>query len=60
MLVRCAWCKRIIGAKPPFGGRWDREITDGICENCAKKYFGSYGDKKEKEDESNADKQKEI
>jgi hypothetical protein len=40
MLIRCAWCKRILGDKPPFGGKWDKEITDGICDDCLKKYFG--------------------
>jgi hypothetical protein len=40
MLVRCAWCKKIVGNKPPFGGKWDEEITDGICAECLKRYFG--------------------
>lgn len=41
MLIRCAWCKRITGNKPPYGGKHDKEITDGICSECEKKYFGT-------------------
>jgi len=40
MIIRCAWCKRIIGTKPPFGGEYEKEITDGICPSCELKYFG--------------------
>jgi len=40
MIIRCAWCKHIIGDKPPYGGKWDREITDSICNECLKKHFG--------------------
>ena len=39
MLIRCAWCKRITGNKPPYGGKYDRDITDGICSDCEAKYF---------------------
>jgi len=37
--IRCAWCKRITGDKPPYGGKYDEEITDGICPSCLAKYF---------------------
>jgi len=40
MIIRCAWCKEIIGDKPPYGGKYDKEITDGICPDCEAKYFG--------------------
>jgi len=40
MVVRCAWCKRIIRDKARYGEKWDMEITDGICDDCLKKYFG--------------------
>jgi len=39
MIVRCAWCRRIISKKPPYGGKYDRQITDGICGQCLEKYF---------------------
>lgn len=38
-MIRCAWCKRITGDKPPYGGKHDEEITDGICRECETKYF---------------------
>ena len=40
MIIRCAWCKKITGNKPPFGGKYDKEITDGICSECELKFFG--------------------
>uniref|UniRef100_A0A6H1Z7S6 Uncharacterized protein n=1 Tax=viral metagenome TaxID=1070528 RepID=A0A6H1Z7S6_9ZZZZ len=40
MIIRCAWCKSVTGNKPPFGGRYDNEVTDGICDDCLEKYFG--------------------
>ncbi len=50
MLIRCAWCQRMTGDKPPYGGQYDQEITDGICEDCLPKYFPEthkrIGDKK--------------
>lgn len=45
MLIRCAWCKTMTGNKPPYGGKYDREITDGICDDCLKKYFPREADK---------------
>lgn len=41
MLIRCAWCKRTLGDKPPYGGKYDKEITDGICDDCLARYFPS-------------------
>ena len=41
MLIRCAWCQRIMGDKPPYGGKYDKDITDGICNDCLAKYFPS-------------------
>ena len=32
MEIQCAWCKKILGEKPPFG---DKGITHSICEKCA-------------------------
>ena len=39
MIIRCAWCKKITGDKPPFGGKYDSQITDGICQDCIDKLF---------------------
>ncbi|KKN74227.1 hypothetical protein LCGC14_0393130 [marine sediment metagenome] len=39
MIIRCAWCKTVSGSKPPFGGKYDKDITDGICPTCLAKYF---------------------
>jgi len=44
MIVRCAWCRCIFRDQPPYGGWWDKEITDGICDDCLKKYFGIEGE----------------
>jgi len=44
MLIRCAWCKRILGDKPPYGGKYDREVTDGICDDCLNRYFPHHAD----------------
>ena len=49
MLIRCAWCKRILGDKPPYGGKYDRDVTDGICEDCYKRYFPQHAEKDLKE-----------
>ena len=40
MKVRCAWHGEIISEKPPYGGKYDEMVTDGICLDCEKKYFG--------------------
>jgi len=39
MIIRCAWCKRVTGNKPPYGGKHDKEITDGICPECLEKHL---------------------
>jgi len=39
MIIRCSWCKRFQGSRPPFGGKYDKQITDGICEKCLDKHF---------------------
>ena len=41
MLIRCAWCKGILGDKPPYGGQNDTDITDGICRDCLESHFPS-------------------
>ena len=45
MLIRCAWCKRILGDKPPYGGKYDQEVTDGICDDCLNRHFPHHADK---------------
>ncbi|MFA5401242.1 MAG: hypothetical protein WC359_12415 [Dehalococcoidia bacterium] len=37
MIVKCAWCSKEMGEKPPYE---NKEVTHGICEECQKKYFG--------------------
>ncbi len=49
MLIRCSWHGGIIGEKPPFGGKHDSKVTDGICPECEAKYFGQLEIKKEGE-----------
>jgi len=36
MIIRCAWCKKILGEKPPYE---DKSYTDTICEECLAKHF---------------------
>ena len=45
MKIRCAWCRTIVGTRPPFGGRYDTEITDGICDDCLSRYFPNVREK---------------
>ncbi len=45
MIIRCAWCEKPIGKTPPFGGRYDKEVADGICDDCLNKYFPHIADK---------------
>ena len=40
MIIKCAWHGGITGEKPPFGGKYDAMVIDGICPECEKKYFG--------------------
>ncbi len=39
MIIRCAWCKKVTGNKPPYGGEYEDLVTDGICLVCKEKYF---------------------
>lgn len=43
MIIRCAWHGGIIGEKLPYGWlngkNYSIMITDGICNECAEKYF---------------------
>lgn len=50
MLIRCAWCKTITGSKPPYGGKYDKMITDGICLKCEAKYFPNFERRKHGKD----------
>ena len=45
MKIRCAWCRHFMGSKPPFGGHYDKDITDGICNECLDKYWPSVAGK---------------
>jgi len=45
LIIRCAWCQKIVGNKPPFGAKYDAEITDGICDDCLNRYFPHHADK---------------
>ncbi len=40
MIIRCAWYGGKTGEKPPYGGKYDTLVTDGICPDCEEKYFG--------------------
>ena len=37
MIVKCAWCGKVIGEKSPLE---DKSETHGICPDCRKKHFG--------------------
>lgn len=37
MIIRCVLCGKTIGDKPPFGGKYDRVVTPGICPECMAK-----------------------
>ncbi len=39
MIIKCAWNGEFIGTRPPFGGKYDKEVIDGICDECLVKYF---------------------
>jgi phage FluMu protein Com len=36
VIIRCAWCKKILGEKPPYD---DKSYTDTICPECEAKFF---------------------
>ncbi len=36
MIIKCAWCQKILGEKPPYE---DKSETHTVCEECRKKYF---------------------
>ena len=37
VIIICAWCKKDMGEKAPFG---NKEVTHGICQECLMEYFG--------------------
>ncbi len=41
MIIKCAWCGKVTDDKPPYGGKYDREITHGICKDYEEKWLGS-------------------
>ena len=45
MLIKCAWCGRTVGNKPPFGGKFDKEVVEGICDACLNEHFPHHADK---------------
>ena len=53
MLIRCAWCSKEMGEKPPYD---DHSYTDSICDSCLLHYFPSVYEKviaiREEEDET--------
>ncbi len=42
MIIRCAWCKEILGTKPPYKGKYADDITDGIYDNCLETNFPTH------------------
>lgn len=43
MKIICAWCRKNMGEKPPFGGlngKLDKAITHGICSECEESILG--------------------
>jgi hypothetical protein len=36
MIIRCAWCGKYMGEKPPYE---DKSVTHSICPECRAKYF---------------------
>lgn len=39
----CAWCGKDMGEKPPYGGpggKFDKEVTHGMCDECSEKAYG--------------------
>jgi len=48
MLIRCAWCHTTTGNRPPYGGKHDAEIKNGICDDCLTHYFPHEAEKVQK------------
>jgi len=44
IIIKCSWCKKVLGDKPPYGASYDDAITDGICDECLNKYFPHHAD----------------
>lgn len=40
MIIKCAWCGKDMGEKPPYE---DKSVTHSICEECEAKYFPEKG-----------------
>jgi hypothetical protein len=40
MIIRCAWCGKYMGEKPPYE---DKSVTHSICPECRAKYFPKKG-----------------
>jgi hypothetical protein len=59
MIVRCVWCKRVIRHKL-HGERWDTQITNGICDDCLKRYSGMEMRNKQGDSASDHRRQKET
>jgi len=34
MIIQCAWCKKVLGTKPPYKGKDANETTHTICDDC--------------------------
>lgn len=47
MIIRCAWCGRMLGEKEPRG---DRRVSHTICAECERREFGEYADGEEGSD----------
>lgn len=43
MIVQCAWCKKLIGEKPPYE---DKSVTHTICPKCTEENFPDKGGKR--------------
>ena len=42
MTIMCAWCKKVLGTKPPYTGKDSDKTTHTICPNCLKEQYGEY------------------
>ena len=38
MIIQCAWCKKIMGTKEPYG-KHSEVISHGICRQCEKEFL---------------------